>query len=79
VTVDLSAEFAQGSTSEQLLRIAQIVWTATSLPSVTGVRFTLNGAPIEAPTPTGSTGNPVGQDAYQEFAPLPPSIGPSPA
>jgi spore germination protein GerM len=73
--VDLSPEFAQGSTSEQLLRIAQIVYTATSIPGVAGVRFTLNGTPIQAPTPTGSTSDPVGRDAYQEFAPLPSNVG----
>ena len=76
--IDLSPEFAQGSTSEQLLRIAQIVYTATEIPGVTGVRFTLNGTPIQAPTPTGSTSDPVGREAYQLFAPLPTSIaGPS--
>jgi hypothetical protein len=75
VTVDLSPEFAQGSTSEQLLRIAQIVYTATKIPGVTGVRFTLNGTPIQAPTPTGSTGDPVGPAQYQEFAPLPSTVG----
>ena len=73
--VDLSPEFAQGTTSEQLLRIAQIVYTATRIPGVTGVRFTLNGSPIQAPTPTGSTSDPVGREAYQQFEPLPKDIG----
>jgi spore germination protein GerM len=73
--VDLSPEFAQGSTSEQLLRIAQLVFTATDIPGVTGVLFTLNGTPIQAPTPAGSTSDPVGKDAYQQFAPLPPNVG----
>ena len=73
--VDLSPDFAQGSASEQLLRIAQIVWTATDIPGVTGVRFTLNGTPIQAPTPTGSTGDPVNKEAYLVFAPLPDSVG----
>jgi spore germination protein GerM len=74
--VDLSAEFAQGSVSEQILGLAQVVWTATDIPGVTGVRFTLNGAPIQVPTPTGSTGDPVGRDAFAELAPLPPGISP---
>ena len=73
--VDLSPEFAQGSTSEQLLRIAQIVWTATAIPGVTGVRFTLNGTPIQTPTPTGSTSDPVGRDAYLQYEPLPDNVG----
>jgi hypothetical protein len=74
--VDLSPEFAQGSVSEQVLGLAQIVWTATEFPGVTGVRFTLNGAPIQVPTPVGSTGDPVGRDAFAEVAPLPPGINP---
>jgi spore germination protein GerM len=79
VTIDLSPEFAQGSASEQLLRIAQIVWTATSVPNVSSVRFTLDGAPIEAPTPTGSTADPVGQAAYLDFAPLPTTVSGTPS
>jgi spore germination protein GerM len=74
--VDLSPEFAQGSVSEQALGLAQIVWTATDFPGVTGVRFTLNGAPIQVPTPAGSTGEPVNRDAFAELAPLPPGIKP---
>lgn len=72
--VDLSTEFAQGSVSEQVLGLAQVVWTATDIPGVTGVRFTLNGAPIQVPTPTGSTGEPVGREAFAELGPVPPSI-----
>lgn len=71
--VDLSAEFIQGPTSEQVLGLAQIVYTATGVPGVTGVRFTLNGAPIEVPTPSGSlTSGPIGREAFAEFAPPPP-------
>lgn len=75
--VDLSSEFAQGSVSEQVLGLAQVVWTATAIPGVTGVRFTLNGAPIQVPTPTGSTGEPVGREAFAEVAPVPASIDPN--
>jgi spore germination protein GerM len=74
VLVDLSSEFAQGSVTEQVFGLAQVVWTATDIPGVTGVRFTLNGVPIQVPTPTGSTGDPVGRDAFAELAPVPPSI-----
>lgn len=75
--VDLSSEFAQGSVSEQVLGLAQVVWTATAITGVTGVRFTLNGAPIQVPTPTGSTGEPVGREAFAEVAPVPASIDPN--
>ena len=74
--VDLSSEFAKGSVSEQILALGQIVWTATELPGVTGVRFTLDGVPIQVPTPTGSTGEPVGREAFAELAPPPPGIDP---
>ena len=67
--VDLSTEFATGSSSEQVLALAQIVYTATQLPGVTGVRFTLNGVPIEVPTGSGSlTSDPVGREAFADFA-----------
>ena len=75
--VDLSTEFAQGSTSEQVLGLAQIVYTATGVGGVTRVRFTLNGAPVEVPTPSGAlTSEPIGRDAFGEFAPVPPGIQP---
>lgn len=77
VLVDLSPEFVQGPTSEQVLGLAQIVYTATGVAGVTGVRFTLNGAPVEVPTPSGSlTAQPIGRDAFAEFAPVPPGIDP---
>jgi spore germination protein GerM len=73
--VDLSSEFASGSTSEQVLGLAQIVYTATEVAGVTGVRFTLNGAPVEVPTPSGPLiASPVGREAFAEFAPVPPGI-----
>ncbi len=73
--VDLSAEFIQGSTSEQVLGLAQIVFTATDIPGVSGVKFTLNGAPIEVPTASGSlTSGAIGREAFAEFAPVPPGI-----
>ena len=74
--VDLSAEFSKGPTSEQVLALAQIVYTATALPGVTAVRFTLDGVPIEVPTGSGSlTSTPVGRDAFAEFQELPPEVG----
>ncbi len=75
VLVDLSPEFVQGPTSEQVLGLAQIVYTATEVTGITGVRFTLNGASIEVPTPSGSLiSGAVGRDAFADFAPVPPGI-----
>lgn len=74
--VDLSAEFVSGSSSEQVLALAQIVYTATELPGVTGVRFTLDGVPIEVPTGEGSlTADPVGRGAFPAFAPFEVDLG----
>ena len=74
--VDLSAEFATGSSSEQVLALAQIVCTATALPGVTGVRFTLQGVPIEVPTGEGSlTADPVGREAFADCTPFEPDLG----
>lgn len=73
--IDLSAEFAQGPTSEQVLGLAQIVFTATEVPGVTGVRFTLDGAPVEVPTPSGTlTAGPLGREAFADLGPLPPGV-----
>jgi spore germination protein GerM len=74
VIVDLSVDFVQGTTtSEQVLGLAQIVFTATEIQGVTGVRFTLEGASIEVPTPSGAvTAQPVGRDAFDDLKPLPP-------
>lgn len=69
--VDLSAEFAKGQPAEQVLALAQIVFTATQIEGVTGVRFTLDGVPIEVPTDEGSlTSEPVGRAAFDAFEPL---------
>ena len=74
--VDLSAEFGKGPSAEQVLALAQIVYTATALPGVNGVRFTLDGVPIEVPTGSGSlTAEPVGKAAFAEFEPLPQGLG----
>jgi spore germination protein GerM len=73
--IDLSPEFAQGPTSEQVLGLAQIVFTATEVPGVTGVRFTLDGAPVEVPTPSGTlTSDPLTRDVFADLGPLPPDV-----
>lgn len=79
VVVDLSSAFAAVPTQEQRFALAQIVFTATGLPGVTGVRFTLAGAPVEVPLPDGTlTSSPVGRNAFANLAPLPEGL-PQPA
>jgi spore germination protein GerM len=53
-TVDLAMDQPP---PDQTTAIAQIVLTVTSLPGVTGVRLTFNGAPINAPLATGAQTN----------------------
>ena len=47
-TVDLSKEYASGGGSlSMMMRLAQVVFTLTQFPSVTGVNFMLDGKPID--------------------------------
>jgi spore germination protein GerM len=79
VSVDLSASFAAVPTQEQRFALAQIVFTATGVSGVGGVRFTLAGAPVEVPLPDGTvTAAPVGRAAFASLVPQPPG-DPQPA
>jgi spore germination protein GerM len=67
-TVDLSTDFAQTGGADQILAIAQVVYTLTSLPDVVGVSFELAGQPVDVPTADGTlVSGPVGS---QDFAAL---------
>lgn len=52
--VDLSVEFSDLPTDQQLLLVAQITCTLTSQPNVTHVMFTLEGESIAVPSGDGS-------------------------
>lgn len=70
-TIDLSGDFAVGAGPEQIVALAQVVYTATSLGGVVGVRFTLGGRPAEVPDGDGTLSQaPLGRAAYASFAPL---------
>lgn len=60
--VDLSSEYEAGGSSRSLqLRLAQVVYTLTQFPTVSAVRFSVDGAPV---------GNgPVGRGTYKALAP----------
>ena len=69
-TVDLGQPFTALSGSDQLLALAQIVWSLTSRPGIGQVQFTLNGAAIDIPRANGSlTPSPVSRDDYLPLAP----------
>lgn len=56
---------------DQSLAIAQVVFTATQQPGVTGVRFEIDGKPIDVPTAAGvQVPGPVNRALYQTQAPL---------
>lgn len=71
LTVDLIGRFQSGGGSESmLLRVAQVVFTATQFPSVHRVAFRLDGRPVEA---IGGEGvmvePPVGRATFEGQAP----------
>jgi len=71
-TVQFSNNPVQVVGPEQTLAIAQVVYTATQLPGVTGVSFAIGGKPIEVPTAAGAqVPGPVGRADYLPQAPLP--------
>jgi hypothetical protein len=53
-TVDLSAAFVEVGGQEQILAVAQIVLTATSLPGIRQVRFLLEGQAVDVPRADGT-------------------------
>ena len=57
---------------DQTLAIAQVVYTVTQQPGVTGVTFAIAGKAIEVPTAAGAqVPGPVGRADYLPQAPLP--------
>lgn len=68
--IDLSEGFTDISGSDQLIAIAQLVYTSTGRPGVGQVTFTLEGEPIEIPRDDGSiTSGSVTRDDYRDLAP----------
>ena len=67
-TVDLSPDFADIGGSQQILAVAQIVYTATSLPGVGSVSFELGGNPVSVPVADGELKD--GPVTRGDFAPL---------
>lgn len=72
-TVDFfSANPVQVVGPDQTLAIAQVVFTATEQPGVTGVVFKIDNRAIDVPTASGAeVPGPVKRSSYQPQAPLP--------
>jgi hypothetical protein len=66
--VDLTSDYEAGAGSRSLqLRLAQVVYTLTQFPTVTRVRFALDGTPV---TGSGTVlDHPVGRGAFKSLAP----------
>jgi len=70
-TVNLSREFESGGGSASVLgRLAQVVFTLTQFPTVQGVKFQLDGEPVEVFSGEGVVlSEPVGRDDYYDQLP----------
>jgi hypothetical protein len=70
-TVRLEGDFVAAELREQILALAQLVYTVTELPGVHGVQFAFDGQPAEIPTAQGRLK--VGAVSRADFA----AIGPT--
>ncbi len=69
-TIDLSGEFAGIGGQEQILALAQLVYTATAARGVLGVRLSLDSKPVEVPRGDGTLSQePLGPADYAGLAP----------
>jgi hypothetical protein len=68
--LDLGESFAQIEGEEQILALAQLVYTVTGIAGVDGVSFALLGRPVEVPTGDGTLkGGPLRREDYATVAP----------
>ena len=68
-SIAVTPEFTGISGGNQLLAVAQVVWTLTELEGTQQVSFLVDGVPVEVPTDTGLSENPVGRDNFSSVAP----------
>jgi hypothetical protein len=73
-TVNMGGAFGQLVGPPQIEAVAQIVFTASGLPGVSGVTFELSGVPVEVPVAGGAQ---VPLATTAQFAPLAPLVPPS--
>jgi len=76
--VNATPGFARISGPDQLLALAQVVWTLTEHPGTSQVSVILDGTELEVPTDHGLSKVPVRRSEYTSVAPLePPDPSPS--
>lgn len=71
IVIGATRDFAGISGTNQLLAVAQLVWTVTDIPGVDAVWITVDGSPIELPTDDGLSSQAVGRENYRSVAPTP--------
>lgn len=76
-TVNLGGTFGQLVGPPQIQAVAQIVFTASALPGVSGVSFELSGIPIEVPVASGAQVPVASTAQFAPYAPLPGSSSPT--
>lgn len=69
LTLGVTRQFTAVTGGNQLLAVAQVVWTATRFPGVRRVRFLNQNAVLEVPTDHGLTDQPVAPGDYGSLAP----------
>ncbi len=68
--IDVTDSFADVEVEEQILALAQLVFTLTALPSVDGVSFALDGRSVEVPTGDGALKRgPIRREDFTAVAP----------
>ncbi len=69
--IDVTDSFADVEGQEQILALAQLVFTLTALPGVDGVSFALDGRPVEVPTGDGALKRgPIRRHDFAAVAPV---------
>lgn len=69
VVIDVNRDFVETSGTDQLLAVAQVVWTVTERDATRRVRLTSGGSPVEVPTDDGLSAGTVDRSDYESVAP----------
>lgn len=78
VVLDLSLAFTNTGGPDQILSIAQLVYTATGVPGIDTVSFELQGQPVAIPLADGTlVATPVNRSDYARLVVSTPATGPS--
>ncbi len=67
--IEATQDFATVSGGNQLLAVAQLVWTVTEFTGIRRLSLTVDGVPVEVPTDSGLSPGPVARSDYMSLAP----------